>query len=152
MFLLVLICYSKELIIFCTIGANMLFLPIAGWAAFGEPVIGRAYLSGIEEDMQFNPSVDFSVIFLLSVLLAFVGDVLLGIAIWRSRTLPKWAGAIWIAWRVVFYVAGVLVWSVLSREQQPTDTAHWLFADDDKRRLDSLERFPATFTCRATTT
>jgi hypothetical protein len=28
-----------------TIAANMLFLPIAGWAAFGEPVIGRAYLS-----------------------------------------------------------------------------------------------------------
>ena len=51
---------------------------------------------------------DFSVIFLLSVLLAFVGNVLLGIAIWRSRTLPKWAGTIWIAWGVVSYVAGVL--------------------------------------------
>ena len=91
-----------------TIAANMLFLPIAGWAAFGEPVIGRAYLSGIEEAMQFNPSIDFSAIFLVSILLAFIGNVLLGIAIWRSRTLPKWAGAIWIAWAVMFYVAGVL--------------------------------------------
>ncbi len=79
-----------------TIAANMLFLPIAGWAAFGEPVIGRAYLSGIEEAMQFNPGIDFSVIFLLSILLAFIGNVLLGIAIWRSRTLPKWAGSIWV--------------------------------------------------------
>jgi hypothetical protein len=91
-----------------TIAANTLFLPIAGWAAFGEPVIGRAYLSGIEEAMQFNPSIDFSAIFLVSVLLAFIGNVLLGIAIWRSGTLPKWAGAIWIAWAVMFYVAGVL--------------------------------------------
>ena len=91
-----------------TIAANMLFLPITGWAAFGEPAVGRAYLSGIEEAMQFNPGVDFTVIFLLSILLAFIGNVLLGIAVWRSRTLPKWAGAIWIVWAVMFYVAGVL--------------------------------------------
>lgn len=32
-----------------TIAANMLFLPIVGRAAFAEPAIGRAYLSGIEE-------------------------------------------------------------------------------------------------------
>jgi hypothetical protein len=77
-----------------TIAANMLFLPITGWAAFGEPAIGRAYLSGIEEAMQINPGPDFSAIFLLSVVLAFIGNVLLGIAILSSRMLPKWAGAI----------------------------------------------------------
>ena len=91
-----------------TITANMLFLPIAGWAAFGEPVIGRAYLSGIEEAMRIDLGLDFSVVFLLSIALAFIGNVLLGIAVWRSKTLPKWAGAIWIAWSVMFYVAGVL--------------------------------------------
>jgi hypothetical protein len=91
-----------------TIAANMLFLPITGWAAFGEPAIGRAYLSGIEEAMEINPGPDFSAIFLLSVVLAFIGNVLLGIAILRSRMLPKWAGAIWIAWAVMFYVAGVM--------------------------------------------
>ena len=68
-----------------TIAANMLFLPIAGWAAFGEPAIGRAYLSGIEEATQINPGPDFSAIFLLSVVLAFVGNVLLGIAICAQR-------------------------------------------------------------------
>jgi hypothetical protein len=103
-----------------TIAANMLFLPIAGWAAFGEPVIGRAYLSGIEEAMQFNPGIDFSVIFLLSILLAFVGNVLLGIAIWRSRTLPKWSGAIWIAWAVMFYIAGVLYGLLFVGSSPPT--------------------------------
>jgi hypothetical protein len=103
-----------------TIAANMLFLPIAGWAAFGEPVIGRAYLSGIEEAMQFNPGIDFSVIFLLSILLAFVGNVLLGIAIWRSGTLPKWSGVIWIAWAVMFYIAGVLYGLLFVGSSPPT--------------------------------
>jgi hypothetical protein len=92
-----------------TIAANTLALMSAGgWSTFAAPAIGRAYLSGIEEAMQFNPGIDFSVIFLLSILLAFIGNVLLGIAIWRSGTLPKWSGAIWIAWAVMFYIAGVL--------------------------------------------
>jgi hypothetical protein len=103
-----------------TIAANTLFLPITGWAAFGESAIGRAYLSGIEEAMQFNPGIDFTVIFLLSIPLAFVGNVLVGVAIWRSRIPPKWTGAIWIAWAVMFYVAGVLysVFFVGSRARQ----------------------------------
>jgi hypothetical protein len=91
-----------------TIAANVLFLPIAGWAAFGEPAIGRAYLAGMEEARQINPGADFILLFLLSVVLALVGNVLLGIAIWRSKTLPKWSGALWIAWGVMFYAAGVL--------------------------------------------
>ena len=103
-----------------TIAANMLFLPITGWAAFGEPAIGRAYLSGIEEAMQINPGPDFSAIFLLSVVLAFIGNVLLGIAILRSRMLPKWAGAIWIAWAVMFYVAGVLYGLLFVGSSPPT--------------------------------
>jgi hypothetical protein len=103
-----------------TIAANMLFLPITGWAAFGEPAIGRAFLSGIEEAMQINPGIDFIVIFLLSILLAFLGNVLLGIAIWRSRTLPKWAGIIWIAWAVMFYVAGVMYGFLFAGSSPPT--------------------------------
>jgi len=91
-----------------TIAANMLFLPIAGWAAFGEPAVGRAYLSGLEEARLIDIGPDFAVIFLMSILLAVVGNVLLGIAIWRSGTLPKWAGVVWIGWAVMFYVAGVL--------------------------------------------
>lgn len=103
-----------------TIAANMLFLPITGWAAFGEPAIGRAFLSGLEEAMQINPGIDFRVIFLLSIPLAFLGNVLLGIAIWRSRTLPKWAGIIWIAWAVMFYVAGVMYGFLFAGSSPPT--------------------------------
>lgn len=103
-----------------TIAANMLFLPIAGWAAFGEPAIGRAYLSGIEDARQINPGIDFTVIFLLSIVLAIIGNVLLGIAIWRSKTLPNWAGAIWIAWAVMFYLAGVLFGLLFLGSSPPT--------------------------------
>ncbi len=103
-----------------TITANMLFLPIAGWAAFGEPAIGRAYLSGIEGARDVNPGSDFIVIFLLSIVLAIIGNVLLGIAIWRSRTLPKWSGAIWIAWAVMFYAAGVLYGLLFLGSSPPT--------------------------------
>ena len=103
-----------------TIAANMLFLPISGWGAFGEPAVGRAYLSGIEEAMRIDLGLDFTVIFLLSIALAFIGNVLLGIAIWRSRTLPKWSGAIWIAWAVMFYVAGVLYGLLFVGSSPPT--------------------------------
>lgn len=103
-----------------TIASNMLFLPIAGWAAFGEPAIGRAYLSGVEEASQINPGFDFIVIFLLSIALALAGNVLLGIAVLRSRTLPKWAGALWIAWAVIFYLAGVLFGLLVLGSSPPT--------------------------------
>jgi len=103
-----------------TIAANMLFLPIAGWAAFGEPAIGRAYLSGIGEARQINPGIDFIVIFLSSIILALIGNVLLGIAIWRSRTLPKWSGVLWIAWAVMFYAAGVLFGLFVFGSSPPT--------------------------------
>ncbi len=33
----------------------------------------------------------------VGVLLMLVGNVLLGIAVWRSGILPRWAGAIWVA-------------------------------------------------------
>jgi hypothetical protein len=105
-----------------TIAANMLFLPISGWGAFGEPAIGRAYLTGIEEAMRIDLGLDFTVIFLLSIVLAFVGNILLGIAIWRSRILPKWSGVIWIAWAVLFYVAGVLYGLLFVGSSPPTQS------------------------------
>ncbi len=102
------------------VAANALGLTVGGWAAFAAPAIGRAYLAGIEEAMRIDVGTDFLVIFILVIALAFVGNVLLGIAIWRSRTLPKWAGAIWIAWAVLFYVAGVLLGLLFTGSSPPT--------------------------------
>ena len=33
----------------------------------------------------------------VTFLLMLVGNALLGVAVWRSGMLPKWAGAIWVA-------------------------------------------------------
>ncbi|MDQ4067289.1 MAG: hypothetical protein M3114_06860 [Thermoproteota archaeon] len=91
-----------------------------GWSTFAAPAIGRAYLSDIEEAMRIDVGIDYIVIFMLVIVLAFIGNVLLGIAIWRSRTLPKWAGAIWIAWAVMFYVTGVLSGFLFTSSSLPT--------------------------------
>src|ERR671914_2006161 len=104
-----------------TIAANALGLMSAGgWSTFAAPAIGRAYLSGIEDAMRIDVGLDYIVIFMLVIVLAFIGNVLLGIAIWRSGTLPKWAGAIWIAWAVLFYVAGVLSGFLFTSSSLPT--------------------------------
>ena len=103
-----------------TVAANTLALPITGWSAFAAPAIGRAYIAGIEGAMRIDVGTDFIVIFMLTIVLAFVGNVLLGIAIWRSRTLPKWAGAIWIAWAVMFYLAGILYGFLFTGSSPPT--------------------------------
>jgi hypothetical protein len=104
-----------------TIAANALALMSAGgWSTFAASAIGRAYLSGIEDAMLIDVGTDYIVIFMLVIVLAFIGNVLLGIAIWRSKTLLKWAGAIWIAWAVMFYVAGVLSGFLFTSSSLPT--------------------------------
>jgi drug/metabolite transporter (DMT)-like permease len=45
---------------------------------------------------------------LLIVLLIFAGNVLLGVAVWRSGTLPRWAGALWAAAAVLMYPMGLV--------------------------------------------
>jgi hypothetical protein len=103
-----------------TIVANTLGLVITGWSSFAAPAIGRAYLAGMEEAMRIDVGIDFIVIFMITIALGFIGNVLLGIAIWRSRTLPKWAGAIWIAWAVLFYMAGILYGFLFTGSSPPT--------------------------------
>jgi hypothetical protein len=104
-----------------TIAANTLALMSAGgWSTFAAPAIGRAYLSGIEDAMRIDVGLDYIVIFMLVIVLSFIGNMLLGIAIWRSGMLPKWAGAIWIAWAVLFYVAGVLSGFLFTSSSLPT--------------------------------
>ena len=74
----------------------------------------------MEDAMRIDVDVDFIVIFMLVIALSFIGNVLLGIAIWRSGILSKWAGGIWIAWAVMFYVAGVLFGFLFTSSSLPT--------------------------------
>ena len=114
------------------IAANTLALMSAGgWSTFAAPAIGRAYLSGIEEAMQIDVGLDYIVIFMLVIALSFIGNVLLGIAIWRSRTLPKWAGGYLVSVGSYVlcdrYIVGVLIC-----RQQSANAAHRFFVGGNK--------------------
>jgi hypothetical protein len=90
---------------------SALFLPVMGLSTFAAPKEGQAYLAGIEEFSKlpdiFADTVS-GTISLLVIVLQFVGNILLGIAVWRSGTLPKWAGALWAAAPVFMYPLGLV--------------------------------------------
>ena len=83
-----------------TIFGTLLFLMIGGLSIFAVPKEGQAFLAGIEEYAKL-PTIlaDTALLptFGVGMLLMLVGNVLLGVAVWRSGTLPKWAGALWVA-------------------------------------------------------
>jgi hypothetical protein len=61
----------------------------------------------------------FALTSLLMVLLVFAGNVLLGIAVWRSGTLPKWAGATWTAAAVLMYPMGLVYEATIGPASTP---------------------------------
>jgi hypothetical protein len=83
-----------------TVFGTLLFLMIGGLSIFAVPKEGQAFLAGIEEYAKL-PTILADTALLptmgVGVLLMLVGNVLLGAAVWRSGTLPKWAGALWVA-------------------------------------------------------
>ena len=92
-----------------TVVGQALSLVIGGVSTFASNAIGRAYLAGTEEVMRLEFPTAMTVLFALAILLLVVGNVLLGVAVWRSETLPKWAGAIWVASALLFYVLGAVL-------------------------------------------
>ena len=83
-----------------TVFGTLLFLMIGGLSIFAVPKEGQAFLAGIEEYAKL-PTILADTTLLptmgVGVLLMLVGNVLLGVAVWRSGTLPRWAGALWVA-------------------------------------------------------
>src|SRR5829696_1788330 len=80
-----------------TVLGSALFLPLQGISTFTAPKEGQAYLAGIKEYDELPPifaDTVFVATSLLVIVLLFVGNVLLGVAVWRSGTLPRWAGAL----------------------------------------------------------
>ena len=100
----------------------MLLVP-AAISTFATPAIGKAFLAGNEEVMKLEFPAAMTGTFLLGLLLAFVGNVLLGIAVWHSHVLPRWAGALWVAGAVLFYVLGVVLGQATTGSSLPTQTA-----------------------------
>jgi hypothetical protein len=92
-----------------TVTGHALFLVISGTPTFATPAIGRAYLAVNKAVTEVDCGLAVTATFMLGILLALVGNVLLGVAVWRSGTLPRWAGAIWAASALMFYVLGAVL-------------------------------------------
>jgi len=105
--------------------ANMAFLSILGASAFAAPATARAYLAGVTniQELQQDPVADLVVlgIFLLVIVANVVGNVLLGVAIWRSGLFPRAAGLIWILSAIGLYVLGLVVSLLLTNASTPTE-------------------------------
>jgi hypothetical protein len=98
-----------------TVVGQALGLTVGGVSTFAAPEEGQAHLAGIAEYARLNeqqPMLSDTALvatFALAILLMFLGSVLLGVAVWRSGTLPRWAGAIWAASALVFYALGAVL-------------------------------------------
>jgi hypothetical protein len=103
-----------------TVVGQGLALTIGGVTAFATNAIGRAYLAGIKDVMRVEFASEMTATLGLAILLLFVGNVLLGVAVWRSGTLPKWAGVIWVASALMFYALGAVAGMLTTGASLPT--------------------------------
>ena len=105
-----------------TVLGYSLFLTWAGVSTFAAPREGQAYLTGIEEFRELPIILAITLqglTVVASIVLAFVGNVLLGVAVWRSEILPKWAGALWAFAPVLMYVFGLLYALTIGAQATP---------------------------------
>ena len=105
-----------------TVMGSALLLVVLGVSTFASPEQGQAILAGMNT-MQLPETFADTVQALTGlgyVLLGFVGNILLGVAIWRSGTLPKWAGALWAAAHVLMYVGQGYAETVGAKSTPPT--------------------------------
>jgi hypothetical protein len=86
-----------------------LLLSFLGIITYAIPALGQAYVNGQQNALQMTDALFNGKVFVvvtLSGLFIFLGFGLFGVAIWRSETLPKWAG-------IILAVAGLLLgWPV----------------------------------------
>jgi hypothetical protein len=129
-----------------SIAGNALTLTIFGMSTFATPAVGRAYLEGQRNIIEVNQDIlgtPVIVTALVSGLLYTVGTILFGVAVWRSTTLPKWAGVLYaptgllisilglaIGWTqtlgsiLIIAGGGWIAWSVIRRPStEPVETA-----------------------------
>lgn len=102
-------------------GAAIFLLPM-GVSTFAAPWEGFAYLSSGERLPDLTSSLAsqlMSVTILVAVVLSFVGNVLLGVGVWRSHLLPRWSGAIWAAAPILMYPLGLVYAIVVGVQSTP---------------------------------
>jgi hypothetical protein len=82
-----------------TIFGSALFLTVGGVSTFAVPEQGQMHLQGIEGYRDMTSILAQTAMLAtmgVGMLLMLVGNVLLGIAVWRSEILPRWAGVLWV--------------------------------------------------------
>ena len=99
---------------------QVLFTVPAVISTFATPAIGQAYLRGNRDVMTLEFSGVMTVITLLAVLLTVAGNVILGIAVTRSRLFPRWTGITWAAGAVIFYLLGAALGMATTGASLPT--------------------------------
>jgi hypothetical protein len=102
-------------------GAALFLLPM-GVSTFAAPAEGFAYLASGVQPPAPEPSFAGQLMglsFLVVIVLGLVGNVLLGIAVWRSQVLPKWAGALWAAAPILMYPLGVVYALIINVHSTP---------------------------------
>jgi hypothetical protein len=102
------------------VAGHILFTVPGAISTFATPAIGSAYLAGNRDVMQLAFPEVVTGIVALGLLLAVIGNAILGVAIWRSGTLPRWAGALWIVGTLVFYVLGAALGMATTGASLPT--------------------------------
>ena len=105
-----------------TVLGYSLFLTWGGTSTFAAPREGQAYLAGIEEfhELPIILAVTMQgLTVVVAILLGFMGNVLLGVAVWRSGILPKWAGALWVFAPVLMYIFGLVYAMTIGAQATP---------------------------------
>ena len=102
------------------ITGQILFMVPGTISTFATPAIGAAYLSGNREVMTIEFSPVLTLITGVALLLTVAGNIILGLAIWRSGVLAKWAGLLWIIGTLVFYVLGAFLGMATTGASLPT--------------------------------
>ena len=106
-----------------TVLGSALFLPLQGVATFSAPKEGQAILAGLEEFEKLPPIFANTVMGLTGlvvIVLSFFGNILLGVAVWRSGVLPRWAGVLWAAAHVLMYLSLVYGQTIGPASTPPT--------------------------------
>ena len=105
-----------------TVVGSALLLVVLGVTTFASPEQGQAVLAGMNTDELPETFADTAQALtgLAYIFLGFVGNILLGVAIWRSGTLPKWTGALWAGAHVLMYVSQGYAATVGAKSTPPT--------------------------------
>jgi len=95
-----------------SVAGSCFILAIFGMSTFATPAVGRAYLAGQQSVVEVNQDilgVPLALTALVGGLLYSVGTIVFGIAVWRSGTLPGWAGVLYAPTGLFISIIGLMI-------------------------------------------